>query len=337
VRLSELVREKAPLEGFQGQFRLPADVSGVEREELERAVAFLQALAGHYLSLERLLDSPLRASPAPHYTYETRRLEQDAEGIADAERRRLGIGSGPMLKLRELLEREAGLRVFHLPLPSVIAGLYALSEEAGPCIAINSKHASVRQRWSLAHEYGHFLTRSERPEVTRVAGYQRVPEQERFAERFAAAFLMPDSGLERRVRELETGERRLTVADLLLIADEYEVSLQALVLRLEGVHVLPVATWDALKHSGANIRAASQMLGIRQASADTVTFPRRFAFLALEAYDRELLTERELADLLGQDRLSVRSIVDRMSTRNRDLTEDADWDIRLSESVGLGR
>jgi len=126
---------------------------------------------------------------------------------------------------------------------------------------------------------------------------------------------------------------------VLLIADEYEVSLQALVLRLETIRVVPAGTWDVLTNSAVNISAASEMLGIRRAqpASDTVRFPKRFIFLALEAYDRELLTERELADLLEQDRLTVRAIVEQLSTRNRDLTEDAAWDMRLSESMPLAR
>ena len=336
VRLSELVRVQAPTVSLQAQFRLPADTPEHDRIELDSAIASLQGLAVSYLNLERLLESPLRPSPVPHYVYESRRLDVDAQSIADAERRRLGVGDAPILKLRELLEREAGLRIFHVSLPSGIAGLYGVSDEAGPCVAINSKHPLVRQRWSLAHEYGHFLTRLDRPEITRMSGYQRLPEQEKFAEQFASAFLMPSSGMERRIRELESGDRKVTVADLLLIAEEYEVSLQALALRLEGLRILPSGTWDLLTNSGANIRGASEMLGIKPAVSDTLKFPRRFIFLALEAYDRELLTEGELATLLGQDRLSVRAIVERLSTRSPDLTEDAAWDIPLSESMLLG-
>ena len=336
VRVSDLVRQHVADVGLQVQFRLPADTPEHDRRDLDNAISELQALAATYLELELLLDSPLRASPVPEYTFESYRLEVDAEAIAEAERRRLGIGDAPVPRLRALLEREAGLRIFHLPLPSGIAGLYGMAKEVGPCVAINSKHPLVRQRWSLAHEYGHFLTRLDRPEVTRMSGYQRLPQPERLAERFAAAFLMPSSGLERRVRELESGERRVTVADLLLVADEYEVSLQALALRLEDLRILPSGTWDLLTNSGADIRGASEMLGIKAAESDTARFPRRFVFLALEAYSRALLTESQLARILGQDRLSVRAVINRLSTRSPDLTEDAAWDIPLAESVSVG-
>jgi Zn-dependent peptidase ImmA (M78 family)/transcriptional regulator with XRE-family HTH domain len=336
TRLSELVREAAPAVSLHAQFRLPAASPPAERTQLEQAVAALETLVARYLRLEEMLESPLRPGAVPHYRYESSRLDQDAEMVADAERRRLGTGDGSVLKLRDLLEREAGLRIFSIPMPSNIAALYGVSHEAGPCVAMNANHPAVRQRWSLAHEFGHFLTRLDRPEVTLVSGYQRVPEHERFADQFAAAFLMPSSGIERRIRELESADRQVTVADLLLIADEYEVSFQALVLRLEGLRVLPVGTWDALTHSGANMQAASEMLGVRPAPSDKLKFPRRFIFLALEAYDRELLTERELADLLGEDRLTVRELIETMSSTAQDLHEARVSDLSLSESMRVG-
>lgn len=334
VPISALVRDSGPPATLSSQFRLPPDDRDAAREDLEKAVLSLERLASSYLRLEELLDSPLRANPVPRYGYESRRLEADAERTADAERRRLGIGDGPVLRLRGVLEREAGLRIFHIPLPSGIAGLYGLSPEAGPCVAINARHPLVRQRWSLAHEFGHFLTRVDLPEVTRVSRYQRVPEQERFAERFAGAFLMPGSGLDRRVAELESDAKQITVADLLLLADEYEVSFQALVLRLEDVRRLPSGTWDTLTNSGTNIRAASRVLGIAPAPADTSKLPSRFVYFALEAYEKELLTERELADLLGVDRLMTRRIIDQLTTKGLDVDEAA-IDISLSESMSL--
>lgn len=336
TRLSELVREAAPAVSLHAQFRLPADSPAAERAQLEQAVVTLETLVANYLRLERMLESPLRPGAVPHYRYESVRLDQDADMVADSERRRLVTGDGPVLKLRDLLERESGLRIFSIPLPSNIAALYGVSREAGPCVAINAHHPAVRQRWSLAHEFGHFLTRLDRPEVTRISGYQRIPEHERFADQFAGAFLMPRSGLERRIRELESADRQVTVADLLLIADEYEVSFQALVLRLEGLRVLAGGTWDALTHSGANIQAASEMLGVHAPPSDRLKFPRRFIFLALEAYDRALLTEREVADLLGEDRLTVRKMLEMMSSSAPDGHEGRGSDLSLSETMHVG-
>jgi Zn-dependent peptidase ImmA (M78 family) len=56
-------------------------------------------------------------------------------------------------------------------------------------------HPEERHRWSLGHEYSHFLTNRFRPEVSVMFGYERVPASERFAYAFAGAFLMPSNGL----------------------------------------------------------------------------------------------------------------------------------------------
>lgn len=334
--VSELVRDPGPQATLQAQFRLPPELAPLDREQLEGAVIALETLASNYLRIEEIMRSPLRSSPVPRYSYESDRVEQDAELIAQAERRRLGIGDGPVLRLRELLEREAGLRIFHLALPGGIAGLYGYAENAGPCVAINAHHPLVRQRWSTSHEYGHYVTRLDRLEATSLSAYQRLPEPERFAERFAGAFLMPSAGLERRVQELSGRTQRISVADLLLLTDEYEVSLQALVLRLEDLHLLQASSWDILTNSGANIRAASQLLGIQKPQSDTLKYPKRYVLLALDAYGKALLTERELADLLGQDRLATREIMSTFSRIDRERTDDTTWEIGLSESVRLG-
>jgi len=40
-------------------------------------------------------------------------------------------------------------------------------------------HPEERQRWSLGHEYSHFLTNRFRPEVSVMFIYERVPASER--------------------------------------------------------------------------------------------------------------------------------------------------------------
>ena len=335
IPLSDLVKESPPAVALQAQFRLNGDAGGPDREQLERAVSKLETRAAAYLQLERLLENPLRSSPNPPHRYSARRLEQDAESIADAERRRLGLGDGPLLRLRELLERTAGMRIFCLELPSAVGALYGVSADAGPCVALNINHAGVRQRWSLAHEYGHLLTHLDRPEVTRTASYLRMPEHERFAERFAACFLMPRAGLERRVYELENADQNVTIADLLLIADQYEVSFQALVLRLEDLGVLPANTWDLVSNSGANIQAASKILGVRPLEPDAQRFPRRFIYLAVTAYERGLLTERQLADILEEDRLTVRELREQLSAAQSDAGNE-DLPVDLSTMIPVG-
>jgi Zn-dependent peptidase ImmA (M78 family) len=67
--------------------------------------------------------------------------------------------------LRDILEQTIGLRIFYLAMPSKYSGLYSYNDQLGGCIAINANHPEERQRWSLAHEYLHFLAHRRKPVI----------------------------------------------------------------------------------------------------------------------------------------------------------------------------
>jgi Zn-dependent peptidase ImmA (M78 family)/DNA-binding XRE family transcriptional regulator len=312
IPVSQLVRSGPPPARLVAQFRLPGE-EPADRDQLAAAVARLEGLVEDYVELEDMLGAPLRTLPPPPYRYELERVEADAEAIADAERRRLGLGDGPLVGLRDTLEREFGLRIFSLELPGKVAGLFGLSPVAGPCIAINAAHPAARQNWTLAHECAHFLTAKDRPEVTRVGRYQRAPDGERFAERFAGAWLMPKSGIERRLRELTAERAELNVADLLVLASEFGASAQALLLRLEDLRFLPAGEWDRISATRVDLVAAHQLLSLPEPTRDVQRFSQRYVLLALDAYEKELITEHELAEYLELDRLAVRELLAQLS------------------------
>lgn len=310
LQVNRLLQQAVPAPRLAAQFRIPYS-RGEARTELEGAIAALEALVEKYLELERLLDASLQSLPVPPYSVDSSAIEASADAIADTERRRLGLSDGPLPELRDVLERDVGLRIFSLVLPGEVAGIFGLSPVAGGCVGINSRHPASRQRWSLAHEYAHFLTDRTRSEITKLRDrYQRLPDAERFAERFAAAFLMPRSGLERRLGEVVRRGRSATIADLLVLSNEYGVSAQALVLRLEDLNVVSSGQWDRFEASRIDLSAAGRMLQLPDRLPDSRRFPKRYMLLALEAYDRELLTERQLGEYLEMDRLAVRALLD---------------------------
>jgi Zn-dependent peptidase ImmA (M78 family)/DNA-binding XRE family transcriptional regulator len=313
VSVSNLVRSPAPpIVELAAQFRLPHEVEPAERGELEHATADLEELVGDYLYLEQLIGAPMTALPSPPYRIDPDRFPAQAETIAETERRRLGLGEGPLYRLRDLLEREVGMRIFSLRLPRSVAGLFAAAQEAGPCVAINADHPNTRQRWTLGHEFGHYLTSVLGSEVTRLPSSRRISSEERFAEAFAGAFLMPRNGLQRRLTEIKS-RGQPTVADLLVLAGDYEVSPQALVLRLEDLGLVGPGLWDRLQASRLDLTAARAHLGVEGPAPDGRMLPARFMLLAIEAYEHDNLSERQLADLLHLDRLSVREILRSMA------------------------
>jgi Zn-dependent peptidase ImmA (M78 family) len=146
----------------------------------------------------------------------------------------------PPIDARALAER-LGINVQIRPFEDNLSGLViAANEEA--VIGVNSNHARVRQRFTIAHEIGHFvLHRSEKTffvdEASIFFRESHSPAEaalEREANAFAAALLMPETA----VRELagdyvdihdEAAIRRL--------AREFAVSPQALMIRLSNLQL----------------------------------------------------------------------------------------------------
>ena len=313
--VNELLRREPVAKDFVAQFRLKPEVKTEDRT-LAESVRLLQDLADDYVALERLANAPL----PQRYPAEAEIALDDAseagDNLAVGERNRLGLGDAPVHNLRQLLESDVGLRIFVIDLPGVVAGLFVYSSEYGACIAINGRHPAERQRWSLAHEYAHFLAQRSRTEVTLLGGYQRVPAGERFADAFAESFLMPSTGIKRRFHELRHSRHgAVTPADLLNLADLFQVSLEALVLRLENLGLVRPHTWDRLMKAGFRVGEAREMLQLMAVPPDTQMLPLRFRYLAVEAYLDGHISEGQFARFLRVDRASSRRLAHRLASR----------------------
>jgi Zn-dependent peptidase ImmA (M78 family)/DNA-binding XRE family transcriptional regulator len=314
--VSEFVSRKVLVEGFVPQFR------ATERElmdadpALERAAVELQRLAEDYLELERITKVPLSKSYPPPYDTSGTTPEQIGEEVATAERNRLGIGDGPIGNLRDRLENDVGLRVFYLAMPPRIAGMFAYNDEIGGAISINLNHPRDRRQWSLAHEYGHFLTTRYQPEITVLHEKRRTSFRERVADSFAAAFLMPASGLNRRFTDLNrASEKGITLAHICSLADLYQVSVQALILRLEDLRRLSIGTWERLAIEGFKVQQAEKLLSIDANPPLREHLPRRYVDLAIQAYRKGYLSEGQLSRFLRTDRVSARMEVEEFNRR----------------------
>ena len=261
--VNDLVRSRPQIEPMKVQFRGPFKPKQKEMEMIGDAVSELEELARNYLELERMTDNVFPRSYPPEYRIDGLPVEQAAEGIASRERNRLGLGDGPLSILRDILEHEVGLRVFYLPMrPSTFSAIYLYEDDLGGCIAVNSLHPEERRRWSLAHEYAHFLVHRYQPRMFMDGKYQRLPEREQFADHFALHFLMPTGGLTRRFNEIIGVGGKRSPAKLCVLADYYSVSFAALCLRLEQMGLLPVGTWDKLKDRGFKVREVHRQIGL---------------------------------------------------------------------------
>jgi Zn-dependent peptidase ImmA (M78 family) len=252
--------------------------------------------------------------------------ERAADEVANSERNRLGLGDGPIGDLWGLLETDVGLRVFGFPMADRrVAGMFVFSEEYGGCIAVNAHHPGERQRLSAAHEYAHFLAKRSSPEITVHNSYRRVPESERFADAFARFFLMPSAGLSRRFEAIRRAKNQpITPADVLALSHLYGVSFQAMTWRLEELKLLPLGTWDRLQNLGFRPKKARELLPLPARTIDLPGLPMRYVTLAVQAYEAGQLSEGELAEMLGTDRVGARERVIELTNQPQSLG-DGEW------------
>ncbi len=140
-----------------------------------------------------------------------------------------------------------GLTIVYEDFTDDISGLLITRDSTG-VIGVHSKHALVRQRFTIAHEIGHFVLRhhSESGEHVHVdEGWKVSARNERSAKgfdpneieanRFAAYLLMPESLLKARVAAFR--RKSLSESDVLRLAQEFKVSEQAMTLRLRNLRL----------------------------------------------------------------------------------------------------
>jgi Zn-dependent peptidase ImmA (M78 family)/DNA-binding XRE family transcriptional regulator len=338
--LNELLRSGGSARPLAVQLRAAIPREDRDLSTLEPFFAEFQALAEDYVELERLCESPLPRRYPTERRIEGVSPEAMAEDLAQSERTRLQLGDGPIHRLREVLEREVGLRVFYPRLPSHVSGMFIFDDALGGCIAANGNHPPERIHQSIVHEYAHFLTSRQQPSVDLDNRYRRVPEHERFAFAFSPAFLMPEAGLKRRFHQTKgAAGGKFSPADLVSLAHYYGVSVASLTNRLEDLRLVSRGSWDQLSGRGFRVSEARQLLDIADAPEHRDLLPARYILLAIHAFDDGKLTEGQFARFLRADLNEARRVY--REYRAAAVVGEPDTSVTLLEvdrpTKGLGR
>lgn len=334
-KVSDIVRPGEPLTDLQPHLRAVAQQMKADDAGIADAISALQEFAEDYHRLEKLLNVPLRMNYPPEVHLGRGNVVGLAEDVATQERRRLGLGDQPVIHLRSLLEAEVGLRIVYEDLPSRVAGMFGFSSEFGGVIAVNRKHPPQRRRATMLHEYGHLITDRFKPGIDYLSFPGRKPANERFAESFSMAFLMPATSVRRRFNEIVNDSGDFQISDLCRLSHFYFVSVEAMTLRLEGLTLIPKGIRDHLKESRFEVRRAAEMLNLQQHPVADERFPDRYVFLAVQAYDKGELSEGQLSDLLRCDRVTAREIVESRLTTTEVSDEGEVRRIQLESQYSL--
>jgi Zn-dependent peptidase ImmA (M78 family) len=236
-----------------------------------------------YLRLERRANS--RLPLAPLYT------NISPERLAEEERRRLGLGDEPIRDIFALSELN-GCRILRLPIPSgaKLSGAFIFLEDREAAFAlINSADTPGRQAFTAAHEYCHYLKdRHEGPVIENpdffIDEYVSLYHpREKFAQTFAASFLMPASKV-RAIIEKEFGGRRLNFDHVLYLKRYFGVSFAAMLHRVREMGFVTAAQFEDYIKRDPDSRER-ELFGARggeRASAGRTVFSDRYKLLQLE-------------------------------------------------------
>ena len=148
---------------------------------------------------------------------------QDCEYAAAVLRMRWHLGDRPVDSLVEQIE-EHGCAVVAWPEEWGFDGLSGWANRT-PVLVLNEAAPADRQRFNAAHEIGHL--------VMKRTGDEK--QDEAFAHRFAASFLVPAEAAR---RELGSRRRGLTIDELGLLKQRWGLSMQAWIRRAHDLEII---------------------------------------------------------------------------------------------------
>ena len=246
---------------------------------------------------------------------------QSGTQAALEERRRLGLGFGPLGDVPALLEAQ-GIRTGLIQMPAGVSGLMISDSTVGLFVVVNRNHPSVRQRFSWCHEYAHLLLdRAQMGHVSRESDRSDLLEVR--ANVFAANFLMPEDGVRQFVGALGKGStsrlhaeifdesgvvpvdtrtaggsQDLQIYDVVKLAHHFGVSVLSALYRLMNLRLITDKQFEQMKQmdSEGMSKQLAELLGLAEVSEEEniSAFYRRYLVLALEAYRREKISRRKL-------------------------------------------
>jgi len=232
-------------------------------------------------------------------------------------RTRLGVGNESRIPdLLKLIEETAGIPVFLEHLPAGLYGAYRL-REGRPYILVSASVAVVRQRFTLAHEYGHHCLRhgSLVDDEKTIEGKTRDPKEVQ-ANYFAAEFLAPMPAVRNWMEAHQS-----TVGDLEVVvrlADAFGISAAAARIRLETDRYLSPRLSKELKRqidAGAHKQLETR-LGLGELTDELwraqSNLPRKPAAMldkALRAYERGYVSLARASQMLEMDSDALADVV----------------------------
>lgn len=212
--------------------------------EVQRFLGFLD----DYGDFLETLGEPPGLQKSPFGVTSSFTTKEDIRKKAENARRWLGLGDdgpvGDLFSVADLAGIAVCLGAMGQDLDKSISGAFVPHPRVGFSILLNAQTTPGRQQFTLAHELGHALFHGDHPYV----GYLgRAVGPERFADAFAAEFLVPVSSLRATVEKL--GLRSVNDPEIIVHLQRlYQVSYSMMLVRLRAAQLLEETELEQLRN-----------------------------------------------------------------------------------------
>ena len=263
--------------------------------------------------LQELTSWVLRDESSPKARLGQYRPSQDPIKVAVVERSQSGISTAEQLAWKSASEgfrawrghlENQGVLVMQLTMGKNNIRGFGAWDDYAPLVAVNTAYHPTARIFTVFHEVAHLLTRTDAACQSFVVPGQQDGSVERWCERYAAAFLLPEDSLKTIARKygVTVASRTADPDAARLIANRFSVSTRATAIRLQEVGLAEPSLYSAVaaQFAGRDWNDSSGGGGGGQpASKKRIgQFGTRLPDTLFAAADRGRLTTRDLADYL---------------------------------------
>ena len=262
-----------------------------------------------YRLIKRLMSEspPLKQLPSEVFDITTVEISW-INLLAERMHRELNLGDYPASLLAQRIEEDYGVLLMTGQLESSSAA--CSRGDWGSVIILNKKEVAWRQMFNLAHELFHLITWNEKLIELIHADKVLFNKNEKFADTFAAALLMPQQMI-----DLDVRGNKLTYSFVIALARKYLVSTQAMLWRLCYLRILSRESVERIL-SDEDFKHQVNFNGVIQFNQP---FDNRFLRLAYLAFERGRLSKARLTQMLN---VKLRDLNQYLIDRGLYLTND---------------
>jgi XRE family transcriptional regulator, fatty acid utilization regulator len=278
-------------------WRNPARTSGTLKAERK----FIEFCQNHKKLLELTEDDSIRTPICrlPSFDKATFRRKGYAYVIELAKEysKLLNFGSRPAYCLSDILEQTMGILVLYMDLGPGGSGA-STSSGSGDAILINSSDAPWRRNYDLAHEFFHILTwntfTDEEIYSTRRGAKSEI---EQWADIFASETLLPEDEVRKEfIRRVS--DSIISYIDLVQIARDFRVSIEALLWRLVNLKLLSKAAVSKCLEED-KVKKVYRLLRSDDQEGEKPYLSARYVALAIKALELGRISKLKFAEYVG--------------------------------------